>query len=538
MNSPSRATAKADEHRAGSPPAPGPRLEVDDLVVAFGAHRALDGVSLSFGPGTIVGLVGPNGAGKSTLGKVLVGEIPHGAYTGRVRLDGRQRQFANSRSAHEAGIVLVHQEGAAITQLSIGENVLLTIEPQNFGVVRWNDLYTRAGAALGQMGVKIADPRRPLGEEGGVALKGLMEIARSIVRGSRVLIFDESTAALAADDIAALLKQLRDLAASGAIVIFISHRINEILNVCDRVVVLRDGRVVLDEPRGRLDHDKVVRSMLGSQFSAYAARVAGSAAGDPATSKSDPRLRVADWRVAASADGGVGVGPIAFDLHGAEILGVYGALGAGKTELLSALYGLLPAVVSGSMVLDGRALRPFRSVREAIRHGFALVSAERQKDGVVAQLSVLENMMLGYQNAALQRFGRLDLGAARQLCESFIAEMGIVTRGPDEPIGALSGGNQQKVLLARALIASPKILLLDEPTRGIDVGAKEDVYRWIRSVAARGTAVILSSLEEGEVLGLAHRILILRDGAQVATLARDEADERRLMSLASGGETP
>jgi ABC-type sugar transport system ATPase subunit len=515
-----------------------PLIECQDLVVDFGLNRALNRVSLSVVAGEIVGLVGPNGAGKSTLGRVFVGEIPFGAYRGTLKVGGTEARFASSRAAHDAGVVLVHQEGAAVDQLSIGENVMLTIEPSRYGCVNWPSLHQQAALALKQLGL-VTDTRQRLGDHGGVALVELVEVARSIVRGSSVFVFDESTAALGAEEIRTLLMRMYELAGKGAGIIFISHRIDEVLSICDRVVVLRDGQIVMDAPRACLDHSSIVRAMLGSTFDELCSA--------PASETHDGReneriereptaLELRDWRIPKSDVCRLDVGPINLAVHRGEIFGVFGPLGAGKTELLHSVYGLFGGSCSGECWISGQRFAPFGSPRTAIQKGLALVSAERQREGVVPQLSVLENLLLGHHRRDLLRKGILiNHQVSRQLCEGLIEELRIHTIGPDQIIATLSGGNQQKVLLGRAMANSPNILLLDEPTRGVDVGARQDVYRWIRATAIRGAAVIVSSLEESELMELAHRILVLRDGRQLAILSRRDTSEHELITLAGGG---
>jgi ABC-type sugar transport system ATPase subunit len=510
-------------------------LESIELSVEFGAQRALDGVCFDLRAGEIVGLVGPNGAGKSTFGRVLVGEIPCGNFTGELRFRGLVACFANTREAHQAGVALIHQEGAAVEALSIGENVMLTLEPSRHGIINWPALHQQAALGLKKLSLST-DTHRLLGEHGGVALMELVEVARSIVRGGSVFVFDESTAALGAEEARALLGRMRELASSGAGVIFISHRIDEILALCQRIVVLRDGRKVFDAPRCDCDHASIINAMLGDRLgamrSAPTARRLSSQSGELGRAA----LRLRNWCVAKSDRSRVDVGPLDFEVRHGEILGLFGALGSGKTELLHSLYGLAFGLCSGECWIDGAWHRPFASPDAAIRRNLALVPAERQRDGIVPQLSVLENMMLGYRRANLAWGGMLlRHSQAVGVCERLIKELGIRTSGPQQPIGALSGGNQQKILLARAMLNSPTILLLDEPTRGIDVGAKEDVYRWVRAAAASGAAIIVSSLEEAELLGLADRILILRDGQQVAVLNAEDTSEHELLILTAGG---
>jgi ABC-type sugar transport system ATPase subunit len=504
-------------------------LQLDGITVEFGATRALDNVSFNVSAGEVVGLMGANGAGKSTLAKVIVGEIPFGSYRGTVTCNGNPAEFSNSRDAHRAGVALVHQEGSVVPQLTIGENVMLTIEPSRFGVIDWKRLYTQADAAMRRLGLDI-DTRKPLAGQGGVALMEQVEIARAIASGSEVFVFDESTSALGAGEIEVLLRRMRELAAQGAGIIFISHRTDEILKVCDRVVILRDGRVALNAPRDQLDHASIVRGMLGNGRGDTVA----STAQEASAKKQGTLVKIRDWSVSKSLDNPRDLSPINIALARNEIVAVYGPLGAGKTEFLQSLYGLLPELTSGVLELGGAGFRP-KNPRDSILAGVAYVSAERQRDGVVAHLSILQNMMLGWHSGPPRWKGPVvDEGKAEELCREYIRDLAIRTQGPAQPISNLSGGNQQKVLLARALINEPRLVLLDEPTRGIDLGAKQDVYRLIRKVASTGTAVLYATMEETEALELSDRILVLRDGKQVALIDTNDTNSHELLALAGG----
>jgi ABC-type sugar transport system ATPase subunit len=504
-------------------------LQLDGITVEFGATRALDNVSFNVSAGEVVGLMGANGAGKSTLAKVIVGEIPYGSYRGTVTCNGNPAEFSNSRDAHRAGVALVHQEGSVVPQLTIGENVMLTIEPSRFGVIDWKGLYTQADAAMRKLGLDI-DTRKPLAGQGGVALMEQVEIARAIASGSRVFVFDESTSALGAGEIEVLLRRMRELAAQGAGIIFISHRTDEILKVCDRVVILRDGRVAVSAPRAQLDHASIVRGMLGDGRGDTVASIAQEAR----LKKQGTLVKIRDWCVSKSLENPRDLSPINIALARNEIVAVYGPLGAGKTELLQSLYGLLPELTSGVLELAGAGFRP-QNPRDSILAGVAYVSAERQRDGVVAHLSVLQNMMLGWHRGAPRWKGPvIDEESAEALCREYIRDLAIRTQGPAQPVSNLSGGNQQKVLLARALINQPRLVLLDEPTRGIDLGAKQDVYRLIRKVASTGTAVLYATMEESEALELSDRILVLRDGRQVALIDTKDTNPHELLALAGG----
>lgn len=513
-------------------------LECEDIVVDFGSNRALGGVSMSIQSGEIIGLVGPNGAGKSTLGRVFVGELPYGSYDGVLRVGGVQAHFRDTRDAHRMGVALIHQEGAAIRDLSVGENVMLTVEPNRRGIIDWNALHDCAETALRQLGVTV-DTRARLADSGGIALEEMVEIARSMVRGSKVFVFDESTAALGVDEVRILLGRMKELACRGAGIVFISHRLGEVLSVCDRIVVLRDGCICLDAPRANQDHSSVLSAMLGESFGESVTDAASTAdqsrATNATTDAGQVAVRLQDWRVPRSDLCPMGVGPINIDIKKGEVLGVFGPLGAGKTELLSSLYGLYGSACKGECQLSGKRAR-IHSPVAAIRRRLAFVTSDRQNEGLVPQLSVEENMMIGYHRMDLKQHGiTLNHGKIREICGSLIEELDIQTTGPKQTMSSLSGGNQQKVLLSRAMINAPEVLLLDEPTRGVDVGAKRDVYRWIENVASRGAAVIVSTHEEDELLGMAHRILVMRDGQQLAVLTASETDRHELLALAAGG---
>lgn len=505
-------------------------LELDGITVEFGSTRALNGVAFRVSAGEVVGLMGANGAGKSTLAKVIVGEIPHGSYRGRMILDGAPVAFADTRASHDAGVALVHQEGAVVPQLTIGENVMLTIEPSRFGVINWKALYARADGAMRKLGLEI-DTRQPLEGQGGVALMEQIEIARAIASGSKVFVFDESTSALGADEIGLLLSRMRELAAQGAGIIFISHRTDEILKVCDRVVILRDGRIASEAPPAELDQARIVRAMLGTELAEATTASAPQRSGDQ-----KPAIRLQAWTRARSDEMPRDVGPVSIEIALAEIVAVYGPLGAGKTELVESLFGFMPELTSGTIMLGDERFEP-QSPRGSIARGIAYVSAERQRDGLIPHLSVLENMMLGWHRGTpRQRGSVVDHQSAEELCRSYIRELAIRTQGPHQPIGNLSGGNQQKVLLARALINKPRLVLLDEPTRGIDLAAKQDVYRLIRKVASTGTAVLYATMEEDEALQLSDRILILRDGKAITLVNTQDTNRHELLALA-GGDT-
>lgn len=500
-------------------------VECVDVTVEFDGARALDGVSLAFAPGEVVGVVGANGAGKSTLGRVIVGELPYDTFQGELRVEGELVRFRSARDAHHSGIVLIHQERAAVPELSIGENVMLAIEPRGrFATIDWRELHRRADDSLRTVGVEV-DTRMTLSEATG-HVQHLIEVARAFASGGRVLVFDESTAALGIDEVRTLLRRMSELRDRGASVLFISHRLDEVLEVSDRVVVLRDGRVALDARRHEVDHDEIVRAMLGTDYREFESVA-------PAAAETTPTLALRAWTVPATPIRKLAVGPVDVDVREGEVLGVFGPLGAGKTELLASVFGLFGDEPGGELLLDGRRMRIQHPAR-ALELGIVLIPSERRRDGIVSGQTVRDNIVIS-SPAGATRHGILLHAAVYDLCRTYVQSLGIKLASVDEPIDNLSGGNQQKVLLARAMTTRPRLLMLDEPTRGIDVGAKVDVYRLIRRLADEGTSFVLASMEADEVLRVCDRIAVLRDGRQIALLEGDTTSEHELVRLSTGG---
>lgn len=503
-----------------------PVLECSDVTVDYPGTRALDSVSLSVQAGEVVGVVGANGAGKTTLGKVLVGEIPHGSFSGHVAIDGAEVEFQTTSDAHAAGVVLIHQERASIGELSIGENVMLTIEPRrSLGAIDWEELHAQARTYLRSVGVEV-DSRRPLNELS-VGLQHLVDIARGLARGSRVFVFDESTASLGSDEVNVLSEQIRHLADRGSAIILISHRVGEILDITERVVVLRDGRVVTSLRSRETDQAEIVRNILGSDYSVPARVFEEKADVHPLV------LEARGWSMPRGQGRALDVGPIDLTLQQGEIVGVFGPLGAGKTEFLYSLFGLFGSGPRGALSIRGRKVDVGSPVA-AIANGIGLIPSDRHSEGTIAERSVLENLLLAYPTETA-RHGILQHSAGRKIAQEYVSALGIKISSLDQPIDELSGGNQQKVLLARVLLSKPTVLLLDEPTRGVDVGAKAEIYALIKAHSRREVAFLFTSMEADEVLALATRIIVLRLGRVVARLSSSETTEHELIELAIGG---
>ncbi len=466
-------------------------LELRGIEKSFGGVRALRGIDFAVGPGEIVGLVGGNGAGKSTLMKIAAGV--HRPDAGRVTIEGASP--ASPAEAIRLGVSLVRQELTQAPDLDVGSNVLLGHEPHRFGVIDRAALYRRAALALERVGGGI-DPRRPLGELS-PGQRQRVEIARALSLHSKVLLLDEPTASLSETDAGRLHELLRDLRAQGIGLVYISHRLREVLAVSDRIVCLRDGQRVAELSTGEATHERLVELLAGSA---------------PAET---PPLPPPRQEVVLSVRGRV-----SFDLHAGEVLGLAGLIGAGRSSVLRELFGAGPRGLQ--VQVGGRALA-LASPRQAIAAGMAYVPEERASQGLILDMLVERNIAL----PSLRRLLLEDEGAiARPLMDRFGIRGGCAA-------GTLSGGNQQKVVLSKWLALSPRVLLLDEPTRGLDLKARREVHEVVRGLAAQGQAVIVSSAEAEEIAALCHRAIVLRHGIARGELAREHLTDAHILRLAA-----
>ena len=484
-------------------------LSVRELTKTFGGLPALQDVTVEFRPGEVHALMGENGAGKSTLMKILAGLQP--ADGGAIALRGKTVRFASPQDALAQGIAMVHQELMPIPDLDVAENLLLGLEPINaLGWVDRAELHREAAEWLRKLdcGLDTRQPMRRLS----VAQGQVVEIAKALARQTDVLLLDEPTAALSDHEVTALFKAIDVLRRRGVAIVYTTHKMDEVFRLADRVTVLRDGRLVRTAAAAELTPDALITHMVGREL----AQVFPPVVGEPG----DVVLEVAGLtREPAYRN-------ISFTLRRGEVLGLAGLMGAGRTEIAEALFGLRPAH-TGEIRLHGRPVR-ITSPRDALAAGIGMVTEDRKGLGILPAMSVRSNLTL----AALDRFaGLAGLDAAHEArtADEQIRAFAIKTSGREQPIGQLSGGNQQKVLLARTLLTSPDLVILDEPTRGIDIGAKAEIYALIGRLAAQGKAVLLISSELPEVLSLTHRLLVLRQGELTAELDPRRATQEEIL---------
>jgi ABC-type sugar transport system ATPase subunit len=485
------------------------------IAMRFGATRAVDGVDLDLDAGEIHGLIGENGAGKSTLMRVLAGFFDD--YEGAIFIEGRETDIASPADARREGVALVHQELSLLPEFTVAENIFLGCEPGGVlpGTVSFARMRREAQRALSECGVSV-DPAAKV-ESLSIAERQLVEIVKGVALAPRVLILDEPTSSLTIHEVQELFGILRRLALRETAIVYISHKLDEIFAITDRVTVLRDGRKVATAPTHEWMESTLVRAMVGRDLSALFPHEPSP----PGTARLEVR--------GLTSRGAFG--PVSFALRSGEIVGLYGIIGAGRSELAMALFGLAP-VDGGSILLDGDEV-PIRSAATALRAGLALVPEDRHRMGLVPMLSVSTNMSLSAL-PLLTTLGFVRRTAEQANVASLLRRLLLRARSPMQEAGSLSGGNQQKVVLGRALMPGPRILILDEPTRGIDVVAKAEVHGVIDSLAREGLCVLLISSEIPEILGMSDRILVMREGLIVGEAARGEATEELLVGLAAG----
>jgi len=498
-------------------------LEMRSITKTFPGVKALDGVTLSVREGEIHALVGENGAGKSTLMKVLSGVYPAGSYEGEIHYDGALAQFRDITDSEKRGIIIIHQELALVPLLSIAENLFLGNERATGGVIHWPETFAQTEALLRKVGLK--EPPGTQVDSLGVGKQQLVEIAKALSKDVRLLILDEPTAALSESDSQALLDLLLELKGQGVTSIIISHKLNEVRRVADTVTVIRDGATVstLDARGGAISEDRIVRDMVGRDM-AHRYPERPRRAGEVA-------LELRDWSVFHPEHAGRQViRNVSLNVRAGEVVGIAGLMGSGRTELAMSLFGQsYGRDITGTALLHGRPV-DVSTVSRAIDAGLAYVTEDRKSLGLILEETIQRNITLANLPAVATR-GVIAEAQETTVAERFRRAMNIRTPSVFQKVMNLSGGNQQKVVLSKWLFTEPEVLILDEPTRGIDVGAKFEIYGIINDLSAAGKAVLMISSEMPELLGMCDRIYVMNEGAFVGELAASDASQERIMSL-------
>lgn len=499
-------------------------VEMTGITIRFPGVLALDGVDFRLRAGEVHSLMGENGAGKSTLIKALTGV--YAIDDGQIVVAGEKRVFGSTADAQDAGISTVYQEVNLLPNLSVGENVMLGHEPRSAHGIDWKATHAAAAAHLESLGLRI-DTRSTLSTHS-IAIQQLVAISRAMVLDAKVLVLDEPTSSLDRQEVERLFDVVRDLRAKGVAILFVSHFLDQVYEISDRITVLRNGRLIGEHPAADLPRGELVTKMIGRELDELAAL----------SSVSDREIdRTGTPVLRATGIGRRGIlEPVDLDAYDGEVVGIAGLLGSGRTELVRLLYGADRAE-TGEIAIKGAPAR-MTSPRHAIERGIAFSSEDRRAEGIIADLTVAENIILGIQ-ARRGSMRPIPRAEADSIVVDYIAALGVRPADPAMLAGNLSGGNQQKVLLARWLATAPSLLVLDEPTRGIDVGAKADIQRKVAELSAEGLSVIFISSELEEVLRIAQRIVVMRDRRKVGELASRDTDLDGLIDfIADKSEEP
>lgn len=498
-------------------------LEMKNITKTFPGVKALDNVNLQVEEGEIHALVGENGAGKSTLMNVLSGIYPYGSYEGDIIYNGEVCKFSHISDSEEKGIVIIHQELALVPYMSIGENMYLGNEKGRKYAINWSETYGEADEYLKTVGLK--EPSQTLIKDIGVGKQQLVEIAKALAKHARLLILDEPTASLNEDDSRALLELLLKFKTEGMTSIIISHKLNEIAYVADKITVIRDGATIetLDKKKDAITEERIIQGMVGRELTDRFPKRTGITPGEVA-------MEVKNWNVyhPLYSDRKV-VKDVSIQVRKGEVVGICGLMGAGRTELAMSIFGKSYGTnISGTLLIHGKEVK-LHSVRDAIRHKLAYVTEDRKGNGLILSNPIKINTTLANMDAVSSRT-IIDKDKEYMVAEEYRQKLKTKCPTVEQNVGNLSGGNQQKVLLAKWMFAEPDILILDEPTRGIDVGAKYEIYCIINELAGAGKSVIVISSELPEILGMSDRIYIMNEGRMVGEIDASEATQENIMA--------
>lgn len=498
-------------------------LEIDNVTKEFPGVKALDSVNIKIKKGEIHGLVGENGAGKSTLMKILSGVYPKGSYSGEIRVNGEVAQFADTKDSEKASIGIIYQELMLIPEMSIAENIFVG---RTGRIINWEKLNKEAKQWMDMLGLD-EDPETLI-RNIGVGKQQLVEIAKALSLNANILILDEPTAALTEAEVKHLLGKMNEIKASGVTCIYISHKLEEILEICDRVTIIRDGVSVGTYGVEELDEKKIISRMVGRDFS----------------DRFPPRIKCEGGQLALEVRGlslarfndpdKYILKDINFSVRQGEILGIAGLMGAGRTELVNSIFGDFKGVMTGEVLVDGKTVK-IRGPLDAINVGLGLVTEDRKGNGLNCIASLQDNMILASLRD-FSKYGVLDMNKCNARCKEMQERIHIKAPNLEMSAGKLSGGNQQKVCLAKWLLPQSKVLIVDEPTRGIDVGAKYEIYTLLNELKQAGIAIIMVSSELPEILGMSDRVIVLKEGKITGMLDNDLITEEMLMEKATGGK--
>jgi len=501
-------------------------LEMRNIVKEFPGVRALDNVNFKVRKGEIHALVGENGAGKSTLMKVLSGVYPHGTYEGQIIIDGKEQKFEGTKNSEAAGVGIIYQELTLVKQMNICENIYLGNEFSDYGLINWNKAMAETKRLLNEVGLTESPATKILNL--GIGKQQLVEIAKALSKNVNILILDEPTAALNEDDSENLLNIIRKLKEEGISCIYISHKLKEVKAIADTITILRDGKTIDTYPNDEsVTQDKIITGMVGRELTQLFPRKEHT--------PEDVVLEVKNWTVhnPELPDKKV-IDDVSFQARKGEILGIAGLMGAGRTELMMSLFGAYGVNKSGKIYIDGKEAS-IKGPIDAINKGLCYLSEDRKKTGLVLMMDVKENITL----ASLKKISDLrgiNENEEIKIAKHYVEALKIRTPSIEQKTRNLSGGNQQKVVIAKWLMAAPKILILDEPTRGIDVGAKFEIYNIMNELVDQGVCIIMISSELPEIMGMSDRILVINEGKLTAELDWRNADQEKIMYHATGGE--
>lgn len=500
-------------------------LEMKNITKEFPGVKALDHVSFQVKRGEIHALVGENGAGKSTLMKILSGVYPFGTYEGDIIVNDEVQTFTNIKDSEEKGIAIIYQELTLVKQMTVCDNIFLGSEKTKKGVIDWEESYVETKKALQEVRLDISPNTKVI--HLGIGQQQLIEVAKAIAKKTSLLILDEPTSALTESETENLLNLLKEFRNKGVTCIYISHKLNEIFEIADRITVLRDGQTITTEETKELDEDKLIALMVGRELTQRFPREEHTAG--------DAVMEVKNWTVYdPEITGKKVIDDISFKVKKGEILGIAGLMGAGRTELFMSLFGCFGSNISGELWLDGEQIKK-NNPSDIIKAGISYLSEDRKGNGLILIQNIKKNMSIS-SLTRLSRMSVINENEEIKEVEKYLSNLHIKTTSSEQIVENLSGGNQQKVVIGKWLMTNPKVLILDEPTRGIDVGAKYEIYNIMNQLVDQGVCVVMISSELPELLGMSDRILVMCEGKFTGELSWQEVDQEKIIYYATGGK--